>query len=925
VSLREAGATLVEREAQLRRLSGLLDATQREQGAIVVLCGVAGSGRTTLLHSFSALATSAEAQVLYATGSRAERALPLGIIDQLFRSAQLGPVATARVAGLLKDASLLATLHAQDPGVTEQAIASMLRQLCSEILDLASGRPVIIEVDDAHYIDVISLQCLLYLARRIKTAPVLIVLAERNRPGAIVSRELVHQPHSHQIRLPLLSRQGVAAVFAKRLGDTARSLIDDCWYISGGNPLLVHGLVQDQACTIAPSRGGLNVGEAFAEAVMSCMYRCDSTLLTTARKLAVLDGSAMPVALLDNGTISKAITELEATGLLNDGEFRHPGARAAVLEALTPDEQADLHLQAAQLLHENGASASAVAEHLSRAGSTQGDWCIGVLKSAGEQGLSSGNQFKALGWLRRAEQLSSDDQQRQSVRNLLTTAEWQVDPGVAVREMPRLLEELRAGLLTDPQVSSLAIQLMWAGKADEADEVVDWLLANRGVANPERFRAMAYAQSALWFLYPGRFAALRCRGVLAESWPPLLECIHGRLEAAMRHPGAAEDADGLIRVVTRQPDFPRRGQVTIANAVNVFVMAYHGWFERSIALCNQVLTSVDGPSPLRQAIFTVAKSWVTSRQGDFGAAARHARMGLSIMRTSSWGIALGFPIAILVRALVDMGNLGEAASLLAMAMPEGLFESPFGLFYLQARGRYKLAVGRLDSALEDFLQCGDLMMRWNMDLPAVIPWRTEAAAVYLRLGQSDRARQVAQEQLALAGKLGWARAVSLRSLATVSSPQDRITMLRECIALLENCDDRRERASAYADLSWAYFAAGQQDEAGTLAKQAEMIRQDYEIAPPSSDQRGWPDVPSHARRETQTRNCESSSREGIVALSDAERRVAELAARGRTNRQIASALFVTVSTVEQHLTRVYRKLGISRSDLSGWLETARYP
>jgi DNA-binding CsgD family transcriptional regulator len=47
-------------------------------------------------------------------------------------------------------------------------------------------------------------------------------------------------------------------------------------------------------------------------------------------------------------------------------------------------------------------------------------------------------------------------------------------------------------------------------------------------------------------------------------------------------------------------------------------------------------------------------------------------------------------------------------------------------------------------------------------------------------------------------------------------------------------------------------------------------------------------------------------------LSDAERRVAELAAHGLTNREIARKLYITVSTVEQHLTRVYRKLGVRR-------------
>jgi DNA-binding CsgD family transcriptional regulator len=125
-----------------------------------------------------------------------------------------------------------------------------------------------------------------------------------------------------------------------------------------------------------------------------------------------------------------------------------------------------------------------------------------------------------------------------------------------------------------------------------------------------------------------------------------------------------------------------------------------------------------------------------------------------------------------------------------------MFQTPFGVSYLRARGRFHLAMGSRRQAIEDFEACGELMTRWGLDLPGLAPWRADLA---------------------------------------------------------------------------------------------------------------------EARRDGEPEQPEDPA---VDELSDAERRVAALAVQGHTNQQIARQLFITVSTVEQHLTRVYRKLRInSRSDL----------
>jgi DNA-binding CsgD family transcriptional regulator len=158
---------------------------------------------------------------------------------------------------------------------------------------------------------------------------------------------------------------------------------------------------------------------------------------------------------------------------------------------------------------------------------------------------------------------------------------------------------------------------------------------------------------------------------------------------------------------------------------------------------------------------------------------------------------------------------------------------------------------------------------------------------------------------------GRVRGVTLRLLAATSDLKSRTALLRESVDILGDCGDRYELAHSLADLSQAYQALKQLSWARStlrLAAQAarecqadsllEAIVAAEDPAPPQPDQA-------------------PGTEEDAIPLSDAERRVATLAARGDTNREIARRLYITVSTVEQHLTRVYRKLNVAgREDLA---------
>jgi DNA-binding CsgD family transcriptional regulator len=307
------------------------------------------------------------------------------------------------------------------------------------------------------------------------------------------------------------------------------------------------------------------------------------------------------------------------------------------------------------------------------------------------------------------------------------------------------------------------------------------------------------------------------------------------------------------------------------------------------------LKDVLAEEPQSEAAWSAAiadiRSHVALRRGNLSDAERYARQALTELAPENWGVAVGSPLSNLLSALTAQGKVAEARELVKRELPEGIASTRYWPQFLHARGRFHLATNRLPAALADFEACGTLVQQCGLDTPAFLPWRSDLAEVRSRLGHRKAARELVTAQLELPGGTNpRVRGISLRVLATVSDRSRRPSILLEAVQLLQESGDRFELGLAIGDLSRAHHLLGDVDRARLLARRAERI----------------------------TKGCHAavSGTENIARLTDAERRVAALAARGDTNRQISGKLFITISTVEQHLTRVYRKLNVNRrSDL----------
>jgi DNA-binding CsgD family transcriptional regulator len=153
--------------------------------------------------------------------------------------------------------------------------------------------------------------------------------------------------------------------------------------------------------------------------------------------------------------------------------------------------------------------------------------------------------------------------------------------------------------------------------------------------------------------------------------------------------------------------------------------------------------------------------------------------------------------------------------------------------------------------------------------------------------------------------------MTLHVLAAASELRERPRLLRESVAILEASGDRLLLASALVELSRTYQTIGDSDLARTTARRA------WRLATECRAEVLYRDLTPRFHKASLDNTLElRATVPGLKTLTDAERRVAALAAVGYTNREISGKLYITISTVEQHLTRIYRKLNVrQRSDL----------
>ncbi|MGP3922833.1 AAA family ATPase [Streptomyces sp. 8N616] len=939
---------LVDRDEELSIMESMLDACAAGHGGVLLVSGAVASGKTALLRAFGERAIAAGALLLQATASDAERELPLGVMGQLLLGADL-PGADARRAARLLDLVAVTAPVRRAEGALPAVVVNAIPQLCGIVLEKARESPVVLRIDDVHHVDTHSLECVLYLARRLDASRILVVLGENSGflPGNTRLRvELLRLPGCRTIRLRPLQRHGVAEMISAlgQEGWGTRPLVSDLHRLGGGNPLLTRALIEDHrasgggGASSGGSAGGVSgaaelvPGEAFEQAVTTCLYRSDVSIQHTAWALAVLGPHVSHTELAEvlgttRESAHRSLSALNEAGLLSSGWFRHEAGRSAVLKSMEPSDRARLEARVAQVLHEHGAAATVVVQHMIVAGPIDAPWALPTLLEAAERALADDEVGLALACLRVARDTCTDERQSLSIRAALTRAGWRVNPSAAAQHLPELTAAAIEGRLGPRHADELVGHLLWFGQVNQALDVLRAAEKSgaevSGQAEAGARDGLDYVRLWMAYRYPGLPGPARARPGVPKQAPTPARSTHVRAATLMQAllEGAAGDVVVRAEQILQGTRLDDRTLTALIVALNSLIAA--DWLDKAAFWCEALFTEATGRrAPMWQALLASAKARIDVRLGRLAAAEESAHSAITLVPPEGWGVAVAAPVATSVYTKTAMGRLDDAAAQLTIPVPDMAFHTPDGLLYLRARGHYYLAAGRPYAALDDFHTCGDLMTRWELDLPALVPWRTDAAQAQLSLGDHGSARTLAEEQLALVGPgHAWTRGVSLRVLASALAPKHRLPLLGEAVEILRERGHRLELARATGELAGAHRELGDSGQARALARRAQQLARECGVPAPSV-----PPTADTGSSLPPDRPWSPGTRRQPVELSDAELRVATLAAYGHTNRQIADKLFITVSTVEQHLTRAYRKLDVQRrADLAAKLSPAAGP
>jgi DNA-binding CsgD family transcriptional regulator len=485
------------------------------------------------------------------------------------------------------------------------------------------------------------------------------------------------------------------------------------------------------------------------------------------------------------------------------------------------------------------------------------------------------------------------------------------------------------GLIHDPErraeaAALLGTQLFYLHRLDESVAVFEQALdeLGGGDAELERLLEAGVISAGLFRSRPrdevlGRLERVRSRGGDTTLGEKMLLALLAFSDARAGAPAVASVALARRALAGGTLLAAETGGGAFARACMVLAMAD---LDEALTMYDAALADAH----LHGSISGFAATKVFRAQafffrGDLAEAEADSREALDACR--AWGLQLldAFRF-VCAEALMEQGKLAEAAAVLEPARPDESMPEDVALYFLRhSRARLRLLQGDLAGGLEAIADVGARFERSGGRNPALLPWRSHAALALLRLGDRDEARRLAAQELELARAWGAPRALgaALRAAGLVDGGAEGLKLLEEAVEVLADSPAKLEHAKARTELG----AALRRHNLRSAAR--DQLRRAVELATICGA------APLAARAEAELLATGARPRRialsGVESLTPSERRVAEMAAGGPTNREIAQALFVTPKTVEMHLSRAYRKLGInSRSQLSAALaEPAR--
>lgn len=940
-SVSDLHAPLYERDTEVAVIARALQSASTSSGTGILIEGAAGIGKTSLLEAGRELAVAKGMGVLVARGGMFERGHPFGIARQLLSHLASTPNEREKLLqGAAWSAAPLFDGSLQPLGAPD-TLFSLTYGLFWALVNMAERRPLLVCVDDLQWVDEPSLHLMIYLLQRAADVPITICVALRTGeaiPSEFQSAlgELEAAGLLHVLDPQALSSRASFEVARDVFGDRATmEFAAACHERTGGNPFflveLLHEFAEEhlEPTDSAIARIERLTPRGIARVVLARLARYGPEARALARAIAVLGTHGQ---LVDAGELVdlprpravEAAETLVSGGVLCEGsaglEFTHPLVQDAVTTDMSDAVLGEFHARAADILARHGRDVDVVATHAllsPRCGSAS---TVERLRGAAALALTRGAPERAVALLARALSEPPTPEAMAAVLNELGTAETAAQRPEAIEHLTSALERSHDKLQRALITLGLARNLMPVGRSGEAFAALTRAKANLDNTDPIE-REASLALDAMRLMTATMDPSVRATAFDKKSeYESLIGVTAGEraVLACLAFDGAkrAEPVSATLDLADRAVE---RGGCELGAATDPFTvlmlltaLQWSGQLSHTVALTSAALD--EARSMASSALFAellASRAMTHWRLGLLAESEADARQSLEIEGLVS-GVGSLIALSALTRALLDQGDLVGAHNAVSRYPPLEDREDLVSLeILLTLTGRVYLQRGLYQDALTHLAKAGDIAEAAGSVNPLVSEWRVLTAEAYIGVGRHDEAKKVLVPALVAARRYGGSGALgpALRVAGLAEQPIN-VESLQEAVDVLEASEFRLELTSALIDLGAALRRSGQRRTA----------RDALEAGLETADRCGARPLAERARDELLATGARPrrTQRTGLESLTPSERRVVRIAAQGRTNREIAQALFVSPRTVEAHLRSAYSKLGVnSRRDLEG--------
>lgn len=913
--------TLLERDAEVAALREVLARAAAGKGAAALVEGEAGIGKSSLIAVVSASAADEDFRVLRAVGTPVEMAYALGGAKQLFESFLRGLHEGERDRLLRGPAAQVAKAFGlSDESATGRPDEFALCHGFYWLIDaIARSDPLLIVIDDTQWIDEVTLRVMTYAIRRIADVGVAVLLGWRSgEPHHLAELNgLRDLPTVVRFEPRPLTRSATAQLLSFDHENGDGRLVEACYTASGGNPFLVAELAETVQADTDPDDVASLGPVGLIRSLTARLQHLPANAAAVAQAVSVLDSDAnlhrvAAVAGLDSSATLRGADVLAGARLFApDGRlaFRHPLLRAAVYRTVQPGARSIAHLAAARALAVDELQPERAAGHLLLVTPAGDPWVVGELRTAAKRAVDAGAPGAAIPLLNRALAEPAGDATGEILAALghATLLAAAGDPVPILRQALATTQDpaVRRAAATD-----LSHALAAVDRTPEAMTVLREQADLLDATAPElAFELRSVMALGLEDLRTATWTADNATAMVVAGVP---ETVGGHRVLLTHTYGCALASRGVAAEVAEQaePAFgdawwhEHPGAAVTSLYGGLATLLWTGQVERAARDARHVLRDAGlAGDHLRVA---AASSWLSHALcllGDLAAADDAAHRGAEGGVPSP--LFRRLTLAIRLQALTARGRLDEADQALAEFAGGEVATTLSGAWLTYARCGLHVARGRAAAAAAD----ATALMEYQAARGGTPPgWGWPVIQGLALGGQHDLATAVAEGVVVQATR--WADpptlGIALRDAGRIGNGKDALEQLHAGVELLEGSVLRLELADGRAALGAALRRRGHRNDARRVL--ADAVDLAHRCGAALLQERAQAELRVAGGRPRRLATT------GVDALTPAEYRVARQAADGLTNTEVCQALFLTRSTVEKHLSSVYRKLEITSRD-----------